>query len=227
MRPLKLAIGLLLLPACAGLTRGLFGVAGEAAADASAWWTWAAFLIGLSLWVFLFFLLPRPTRAYVLGHELTHALWSVLMLGGFSKLRVRASGGSVMTTKNNVWITLAPYFFPFYTMLLVAACGVAAHFHDQTPWRSCWMFAFGVSWGFHITFTVTLLAIRQTDILENGRLFSYVVIYGMNLLAIVVALVVTSSAVTLAGAGRRVGEEVGHAYRAVGAHAAALLPRGS
>src|SRR5436190_23144549 len=63
--------------------------------------------------------LPKPMRTYVLGHELTHALWALMMGARVSGLKVRKTGGQVKTSKTNWLITLAPYFFPFYAVLFV------------------------------------------------------------------------------------------------------------
>ena len=78
-----------------------------------------ALLSGLIVFLAVWKLLPDLTRIYVLGHELTHALWGLAFGAKVSNLKVRSTGGSVTLTKSNVWITLAPYFFPFWTMIVV------------------------------------------------------------------------------------------------------------
>ena len=51
----------------------------------------------------------------------------------------------------------------------------------------------GFTWAFHVTFTLNMLAERQPDIQEHGRIFSYAIIYIMNVLAIGVWMVLVGS----------------------------------
>ena len=132
----------------------------------------------------VFFVLPRPIRTYVLGHELTHALWALLMGGRVGKLSVGKSGGHVELTRTNFVITLAPYFFPFYTVLIIAIYYLSGIWFDVEAYRTWWLAGVGFTWSFHITFTIQMLSERQPDIQEHGRIFSYLVIYIMNLLVI-------------------------------------------
>src|SRR4051812_42514382 len=73
---------------------------------------------------------PRPLRAYVFGHELTHAIWVWLFGGRVSQFEVSRSGGYIMTDTNNVWVALAPYFYPIYSLLIILGYGAASIFYD-------------------------------------------------------------------------------------------------
>ena len=53
---------------------------------------------------------------YVVGHELTHVVWSWLFGGKVKKFRASSSGGEVVVTKSNFLVALAPYFFPLYEL---------------------------------------------------------------------------------------------------------------
>lgn len=181
----KMLIGILLLPACGAVSVATFELyrvsgAAEVPQGLEAWALPAGFL----LWVAIYFLLPRPTRTYVLGHELTHAFWSVMMGGRVKALKVRRDGGHVALTKTNFVITLAPYFFPFYTFLVIVGYYVAGIWLDVEAGRAGWLTAVGFTWAFHVTFTINMLAERQPDIREHGRIFSYVVILYMNALTV-------------------------------------------
>ena len=182
---LKMIIGLGVLPACwaASVTVYQLYQTTSTPMETTAFETWAL-PAGFLLWVVMFFLLPRPFRTYVLGHELTHALWSILMGGRVGKLKVGKDGGHVELTKSNFIITLAPYFFPFYTFLVIAAYYLAGIWVEMEPYKGWWFGAVGFTWAFHVTFTVQMLTDRQPDIQEHGRLFSYTVIYLMNVLVI-------------------------------------------
>lgn len=196
MKALKFLAGLGLLPVCWAVTDSLARLARHLHAAAqgnipAAVWALAA---GVFLCCFFYFLLPRPVRTYVLAHELTHALWGTMMGARVKKLRVGSGGGSVTLTKSNFLIALAPYFFPFYTALVVCAYLLLSLFVHVERAYLWWMGAVGFSWGFHLVFTLSTLACRQTDIEEHGKLFSYTVIYLANAVGISIWIVVVSPA---------------------------------
>ena len=177
----KLIIGLALLPFCAALSSVLFSLLKEFPAWRSSGWSGLALPVGFALAAAGFFLLPRPFRVYVLAHELTHAAWGALMGARVGKIKVGPNGGHVMLSKSNFAISLAPYFFPFYTGLVTVLWVASGFFFDVSPYEPWYLAAVGLTWGFHLTFTVYMLAQRQPDIQENGRIFSYVIIYAVNL----------------------------------------------
>lgn len=131
-------------------------------------------------------------RTYVLGHELTHALWGMAFGARASNLKVSLKGGSVTLTKSNFLITLAPYFFPFYTIVAVLLALGTRAFVSPLPWPCAWLFAVGFTWCFHFGFTLRSLAQRQPDVVEYGRLFSWVIIWVFNLLGVVLWLLATT-----------------------------------
>ena len=137
----------------------------------------AGFILFFMIWTFS---PKKPVRLYVLGHELTHAVWGLLFGARVSNLKVSLKGGSVTLTKSNVLITLAPYFFPFYTMLVVLLAVVVR------------LFAVGFTWCFHICFTLRALAQRQPDVIEYGHLFSWVFIWTFNVFGLVVWMIATT-----------------------------------
>ena len=178
--------GLLLLPVCVAVTQGVWGFASGlpiSSQTAGAAGTWA-FISGFLLWLFLYAVLPRPVRTYVLAHELTHALWGKLMGAKVHRIRVGSKGGSAQLSKTNVLITLAPYFCPFYTLLALIAYPLANSFTDLHNYRLFWVGTVGLTWGFHIAFTFSTLAQEQPDIREYGAFFSYTVIYLFNVLVL-------------------------------------------
>ena len=186
MKFLKLLIGILLLPLCVAATRSvvalLFAIKpGDVGAVPLASWWLAG---GFALWLVLFYALPRPTRSYVLAHELTHAIWGMLMGAKISKIKVSKNSGYVSLSKTNFLIGLAPYFFPFYTMCVIVVYFVLSFFIDMSRYELFWLAAVGLTWGFHLTFTIATLMTHQPDITEHGRLFSYAVIFLFNVLGI-------------------------------------------
>ena len=157
-----------------------------------------ALLSGLIVFLAVWKLLPDLTRIYVLGHELTHALWGLAFGAKVSNLKVRSTGGSVTLTKSNVWITLAPYFFPFWTMIVVllalAVRGIIYLANPETPFPVpwLWMFAVGFTWCFHAGFTIRSLMQTQSDVQEYGRVFSWTLILACNTAGILLWIVCTT-----------------------------------
>jgi hypothetical protein len=152
-------------------------------------------------------------RTYVLGHELTHALWALLMGARVSGLKVRKSGGQVRTSKTNWAIALAPYFFPFYAVLFMAGFFLAHAIWDLSRYRWVLLFLVGLGWSFHVTFTLMiLLTVRQPDVQSQGALFSAVVIFLMNLLTMMLAAAALSKAVTFAMLGQSLGVNLAASY---------------
>ena len=180
------------MPLCVAVTMALLDIlrripsSGSLISPETIW-----LLTGYFLWLGMWFFLPSPVRVYVVAHELTHALWGVLFGARVSNLNVSAKGGSVRLTKTNMFITLAPYFFPFYTILVILLRLLVGCFTD-VPYPLVWLFFVGLTWGFHVTFTVQSLMVRQPDILEYGRLFSYVIIYLFNLTGVGLWIVCTT-----------------------------------
>jgi hypothetical protein len=189
----------------------LMPVSGDALFPAGALCLAAGFALFLVLWI----LLPAPVRVYVLGHELTHALWGLLFGARPSNLKVGLKGGSVTLTKTNVWITLAPYFFPFWTAVVGLLALVVRCFVSPLPFTGVWLFAVGFTWCLHVCFTLRSLLQSQPDIQEYGYVFSYVFIWIFNI-AGVIAWIVCTSEVTWGAVWTRLAVRSARAYGLVG-----------
>jgi hypothetical protein len=215
MRFLKLLIGVLLLPACGALTMTAWRLAMQLsfaprALDNSALW---AFVAGYALWLAVFAFLPKPMRTYVLGHELTHAVWALMMGARVGGLKVKKTGGQVRTSKTNWFIALAPYFFPFYAMLFIAIFFVAHAIWNLAAYLWVLFLLVGFGWSFHVTFTLMmLLTVKQPDVQSQGVVFSAVVIYCMNLLLMALTTVALSRMATFAALAGSLGGDLGAAY---------------
>ncbi len=193
MRFLRALLGILLWPCCVAVLWTLLTALGWAQAQGGGLATWenAALAGGFLAWMFLFLVFPRPMRSYILAHELTHALWALAMGGCVKRLRLNAQGGSVDVSNGNVLVTLAPYFFPFYTWGVLAVWGLTGLFSDQTPYRYIWLAVLGASWSFHVTFTIAALTGGQPDVRLVGGWLAYPLIVlanGIGLLLWVVAV---------------------------------------
>ena len=186
---LRLLLGLVLLPACWGVSRAFFDAI-VVAAGATGWMSAEALSLlgGVMAFALAWLALSHPVRLYVLGHELTHALWGLFFGARPSDVRVSASGGSVRLTKTNLLITLAPYFFPFYTFIVIVVALVTYAFIRPLPCLPLWLFLVGFTWSFHALFTLETLTQRQPDVKLYGRIFSWVFIFLVNILIILVWL---------------------------------------
>ena len=213
---LRLLTGLALLPMCWGVLRTLFdaivlsaGASGIASAET------LSLLAGIAAFALAWMALSHPVKMYVLGHELTHALWGLLFGARPSDVRVSASGGSVRLTKSNLLITLAPYFFPFYTFLVIVVALITYAFLRPLPYLPLWMFLIGFTWSFHVLFTLETLGQRQPDVRLYGRIFSWTFIFLVNILIVLVWLA-TMTPLTFAELGGILVNRVLSAYTAVG-----------
>ena len=191
---LRMVLGVLLLPMCWGVVRAFCDSVMAAAGESGGITAESIALVGgMAAFALCWMAVSHPVKTYVLGHELTHALWGLLFGAMPSKLRVSAAGGSVNLSKSNMLITLAPYFFPFYTFLVIVVALITSAFIRPLPCLPLWMFAVGFTWAFHALFTLETLAQRQPDVKLYGRIFSWVFIFLANVALILVFRASTTS----------------------------------
>ncbi|MDO9541771.1 MAG: hypothetical protein Q7J98_05555 [Kiritimatiellia bacterium] len=194
MKTVRVIVGLFLLPCCAAVSRTIYFIVTATGNYREAAWGsfWLAVGLGLFLWLLVFAFLPAPVKSYVLAHELTHVLWGSLTGATVLGMRVSGKGGNVRLSECNFIVVLSPYFFPFYTIIMVGVWFLASVFMDLQRCFPLLLGAIGFTLGFHICFTVSALGRRQPDIEQYGRFFSYALIYFMNLLVIGLLLVLVS-----------------------------------
>ncbi len=175
---LKIALGVMLVPFCLGFT-WQFGVAVFSTpykADVPYY-----FIAGGLTYLTLHFLFKKPILTYVFGHELTHAVFAMLFGGSVKSFRASGQGGQVTVTKSNFLITLAPYFFPLYTVLALVLCIITAG--SEVPGAArFFIFLTGATFCFHLLLTIIFLQTDQKDIREQGAVFSYPLIFLFNVL---------------------------------------------
>lgn len=182
---MRALLGLVLLPACFAFGRSFCLILLKSNVPML---EGLCLIFGVVAFILCWFFLPHPVKTYVFGHELTHAIWGLLFLARPSKLKVGEKGGSVNLTKTNFLITLAPYFFPFYTFLIIVAALITLIFANPLPMLPLWIFFIGFTWAFHILFTFETLSQRQPDITLYGRLFSWTFIFIANILVVLLWL---------------------------------------
>ncbi len=225
-RWLKFVAAFLMLPMVWASSSTFFQVFGQAYLTADFWRSlpFAFFAVGAVLWLVMFLVNQKPVFIYVLGHELTHALFVWLMGGKVSRIEISDEGGWVETDRSNFVIALAPYFLPIYSLLVVGLYAVVDKVWAP-PDIQLWLFAgLGFTWSFHLTFTLWMLPNDQSDIQEHGAFFSLVIIYLMNLLVLSGVLVLATPGVTFAELGQYWIQQMAETADAILTLAARVIP---
>lgn len=184
-RIIKLLLAVILIPACIGVVKALIGqiVAMEELSPQQFY-----FLLGFICYLVIQVIFFKPIRTYIFGHELTHIVWSIIFGGEVKDFKVSKKGGSVLLTKTNFLINLAPYFFPIYTVIVLLIYYGAGVFVDVKPYVSYMLFLVGFTLSFHLALTFYALATKQPDVVKTGVIFSLVVILLINVVVIMLVL---------------------------------------
>lgn len=205
-RWLNNVVALFLIPIAAILSQALFTCFERAAFQHQFWATeefWF-FSLGAVLWTLAFFGSlwvfgePRPLSVYVFGHEFTHAIWARAMGGKIYDFNASRDGGFILTDKSNFWIALAPYFYPLYSIVVIAIYGGVSLFYDVSGYTPLLFALLGLTWAFHFSFTLWMIPKGQTDLSAHGNFFSLVIIYLLNLVILSALLIFAAPEVTFA-----------------------------
>jgi len=176
-KTMKILIGLVLVPFCAGFTWQLAAMVFSTRYRPDAPYY---FFAGGLTYVTIHVLFRKPIFTYVVGHELTHALFAMLFGGSVKSFHASDRGGRVTLTKSNFLITLAPYFFPVYTFAALALYGIVRAAGVRGVMTDALIFLSGATFAFHLVLTLIFLRTDQNDIREEGAVFSYPLIYLFN-----------------------------------------------
>jgi hypothetical protein len=173
----KTVFAVLLLPLCFGAAVSIVEIV---RLSGTAHTFWVAFGSGAACWLVIFLILPKPMWAYVVGHELTHALCVWLQGGKVKRFRATAQGGHVVVNRTNFVVALAPYFFPIYAAVVFLSYLAGDLAWGWRPFLPSFHLLLGAAYAFHISLTWHVLKVRQPDIAEQGYFFSAVVIWLGN-----------------------------------------------
>lgn len=155
---------------------------------------WPAFL-GFGCGLLFFTLVSRVLVLYVFGHELTHLFAAKVFFRDTGDVEVGSSGGSVAVQQPNIWITLAPYFVPFYTLVWIGIFGIYRFAYGYPPPALALKVVFagiGVTYAFHVALTVYSLLREQTDLRQHGQFMSLAMILCVNILILTAGLLTVS-----------------------------------
>lgn len=139
------------------------------------------FLYGVGTYVVLHIVFYRPVFPYVFGHELMHVISTWISGGKVKSFKASAKGGEVKTSKSNSFISLSPYCFPIYTILLALLYSISALFFDVGRYVLTFIFLVGFSLAFHLIITVDFLKTKQPDLIKTGYILSLSLIYMVNI----------------------------------------------
>lgn len=143
----------------------------------------SAFLLGAGGFIILWFvgqrLMPRVVSYLTtLEHELTHILVGLLFLIRPLSIRVTATkGGEVMLTGSNIWITLAPYFLPTISFLILPFAWFASNEAERIL-----LAVLGASVVYHLLSTWSEVGVVQSDFQKAGIVQSLWLIPVANLI---------------------------------------------
>lgn len=187
----RFIVSIILIPAAVGMTKVLYKI------FVDVWPSCFIFLLGVFSYTLIYPVFKKPLRSYVLGHELTHVLGVWLFRGRILAMRITERGGVVKADKVNMWIKLAPYFFPIYTFLILGIYLLFSIAWDLSRYHNILIFILGLTWAFHLWMTIHILWQNQPDVSDSGVLFSLVIIYAINLLILTFLLIFISPDLTV------------------------------
>jgi hypothetical protein len=188
-RFLKFIMGLSLLPACYGYSVEFLRV--MSAIYKSPRTYWGIFAGGAGSYLLIHILLPKPFLLHIFGHELTHAVFGRLFGLRVKSIKASKKGGHVRLSGSNSIATLAPYFFPLYSFIVLLVYILTIITGYDRPFYPYFLFLMGFTLSLHILMTMESLKGSQPDIREGGMVFSIPVIYTLNLITITLLLRLT------------------------------------
>lgn len=146
------------------------------------------FIVGILCYLVLQWVFRKPMGAYVMGHEITHALAGMLSGARIKSFSVSDKGGEVSLTKTNIFIVLAPYLIPLYTLFVILGYKICGLYQDVSRFSWLYMFFVGGTWAFHIALTSYALRIGQQDMKYAGIVLSGALIILSNSIALAILL---------------------------------------
>jgi len=143
------------------------------------------FLIGTGVSAIVCYVLARRLEFFAtFEHELTHNVWALLFFKKPMGFHVNEDGSGLFqfqgrtSTISELFISLAPYFFPTVTVLLIMVSPII-----REDFMGIYYLFIGITYGYHISSTIKETHLQQTDITGNGYFTSLNLIISLNLLA--------------------------------------------
>ncbi len=130
---------------------------------------------GSIAYVLVHFLFRKPERMYLWAHEFAHLIAAKLFLRKVHSFHITSrTGGRVVIDRTNVFIDLAPYTVPLYSL---AAAGAAFLLRYVSPWTpDIYLATASFLYTMHLVFSVEGFFRKQPDLTRSGRLFSAAIV---------------------------------------------------
>lgn len=143
------------------------------------------FIFGGAISLFLH-LIPKLRelllKPYVFGHEVTHAIFVYFCYGKVSEFESSPEGGYIIANRDNILVSLSPYVFPFWSVIVGLFFIISGTVMDVTPALPYFFMLFGATWVFNVIWTGLMIPLGQSDLRNNGTFFSLTLIYLSNVL---------------------------------------------
>jgi len=132
-------------------------------------------LVYFTFWIFLF---SRKEGIWsTIEHEIIHALFALVFFKKVHSLTAKRDvGGKVELSGGNFVISLAPYFFPLFTVIIIVIKPVIISAYQ-------WIFngLIGFTLMFHLNHLFREFHPSQPDIDRSGVIFSFIVVTFFNM----------------------------------------------
>jgi len=147
-------------------------------------------IAGFFLFVILFFIFGAPVKSYILEHELSHMLFAVLSGTKIRRVSFSRSNAYVKTDRVNLFIALAPYSLPLYTLFVILVYKIVQLLSRSIVVSHLFYLVFGMTLSFHFIATIHYLQLDQPDMRRYGTFPSmiFIVTWAIILLALIFAL---------------------------------------
>jgi|GEM_PF-2323904 len=150
------------------------------------YWFW----LGLVAYLAIFLLFRKINLIYIFGHELAHATAGIFFGASLKKFRVSKNRGEVVLDKKNLFIALAPYFLPVYTLMVLAGFKLWHYFRPEIAagYGNVFLFLLGLTLSFHLLHTLAIIPSKQSDWNYAGYFFSVIFIGLANIFVIILIM---------------------------------------
>jgi len=185
LKPFKIILALLFIPVAVASTKAALQALANVSVLNVNFYLIAGGFFAYPIFHIVFF---KPMYIYAWGHEIVHVLATWLCAGRVTSFHISSSGGSVTTTKTNLFIRLSPYFVPIHAIFLFILYRVLSGFYDMPRFFNEFIFLIGFVMSFHIIMTIEVMKMRQPDIIKTGYFFSVLFIYAANIFVAVLVL---------------------------------------
>lgn len=145
-------------------------------------------VLGIASGLIFFSLVSHFNRAYVFGHEFSHWLAAKFFRRATSEFHAGKDGGSVQVESPNIWIALAPYVIPIYTLIWLVVVAVGRIWF-RPPWLPTFAcLGVGFTYAHHVVLNVLALSKGQKDLTLFGPVLSLALVIAANLAILYFAL---------------------------------------